>query len=329
VSVSQTTSTAVLQVEDLRTYFFGSTVSKAVDGVSLTLSAGETLGIVGESGSGKSTLALSIMGLVPRPGRIVSGKILLEGEDLLEKTPQEWRRVRGRTICMILQDPLSSLNPALTIGDQVTESFRHRRGERGLKSESLRARAIELLGRVGVGSPEARLRAYPHQLSGGMRQRVAGAIAMSAPPRVLIADEPTTALDTTTQYQYLTMLKELQVASGMSLIFVTHDFGVVARMCDKVAVMYAGKVVESASVRDLFDHPTHPYTDALIKSLPNVDEDVDRLPFIDGQPPPLDQLPVGCSFAPRCPYAFERCLKEFPPALGVSPGHDAACWLVE
>jgi oligopeptide/dipeptide ABC transporter ATP-binding protein len=297
-------------------------VVKAVDGVSFTLEAGETLGVVGESGSGKSMTALSIMGLVPKPsGKTVGGKVLLDGEDLLQKTPSEMQQIRGRKICMILQDPMTSLNPVYTVGNQLMETLRMRDEGRGVKE-----RAIELLSKVKIASPETRISAYPHQMSGGMRQRVVGAIAISGSPKVLIADEATTSLDATIQYQYLQLLREIQKETGLSIIFITHDFGIVAKMCDRVAVMYAGKVVELAPVRDLFNKPSHPYTEALIRSVPNVDEEVDKLYAIEGQPPALDKLPAGCSFAPRCPHAFERCVQEYPTPVTVGEDHYAHCW---
>ena len=317
--------TPILEVQDLRTYFFTRTgVVKAVDGVSFSLNPGETLGIVGESGSGKSMTALSIMGLVPKPaGRIVGGRVLLNGEDLLKKTSQEMQAIRGQQLGMILQDPMTSLNPLFTVGNQLIETLRQHSGGFG---RQLRERASELLRQVKIASPEVRLRDYPHQMSGGMRQRVVGAIAISGTPKVLIADEATTSLDATIQYQYLQLLKEIQRETDLGIVFITHDFGLVAKMCDQVAVMYAGKIVESSNVRDLFDEPAHPYTEALMRSVPDVDEDVDFLYSIDGQPPALDQLPQGCSFAPRCPYVFDRCLDEAPGPLRSGPNHTAACW---
>ena len=316
----------ILDVQNLKTYFFTRTgVVKAVDGVSFSLMPGETLGIVGESGSGKSMTALSIMRLVPQPaGRIVEGRILFDGEDLVEKTQSEMQHIRGRDICMILQDPMTSLNPVFTIGNQITETVRQTRGE--VRTISLKNRAIELLQKVKIASPENRFNSYPHQMSGGMRQRVVGAIAIAGAPKVLIADEATTSLDATIQYQYLTLLKELQQDTGMAIIFITHDFGIVAKMCDRVAVMYAGRVAETADVRDLFNRPSHPYTEALMRSVPNVDEEVDYLYSIEGQPPALDNLPPGCTFAPRCPYVFERCREVFPDVFRVGERHTATCW---
>ena len=317
----------VLKVEDLKTHFFTrSGVVKAVDGISFEVGRGETLGIVGESGSGKSMTAWSILGLVPKPaGRIVGGKIMYLGEDLLEKDENEMREIRGKGICMVMQDPLTSLNPVFTVGNQILESLRMDFNE---PKTSLIKRATQLLANVRIPAPETRLSAYPHQMSGGMRQRVVGAIAMSRSPNVLIADEPTTSLDATIQLQYLRLLKEIQADTGAAILFITHDFGVVARMCDRVAVMYAGKIVEQADVLELFDNPQHPYTQALLKSVPDLDEDLDFLPSIEGQPPSLDNLPEGCAFAPRCPYAFDRC-EEYPAQFSIGQDHVASCWRLD
>jgi oligopeptide/dipeptide ABC transporter ATP-binding protein len=318
----------ILEVKDLKTYFYTRTgVVKAVDGVSFTLGPGETLGIVGESGCGKSMTALSIMGLVPQPaGRIVGGEVILDGENLLEKSQGEMQEIRGREICMILQDPMTSLNPVFSIGSQLVETLRLTKLP---NLGRLRDRAVNALSRVNIASPETRISNFPHQMSGGMRQRVVGAIAIAGAPKVLIADEATTSLDATIQLQYLQLLKDLQAETGLSIIFITHDFGIVAKMCDRVAVMYAGRVAESADVRDLFNNPSHPYTEALIRSVPNVDEDVDTLFSIEGQPPALDQLPEGCTFADRCPYVFDRCHEEFPEAITVGDNHYATCWRLE
>ena len=319
------TAIPVLDVQGLKTYFFTrSGVVKAVDGVSFTLMPGETLGIVGESGSGKSVTALSLMQLVPQPaGRIVDGRILFQGEDLVQKSQPEMQEIRGRDICMILQDPMTSLNPVFTIGNQLVETVRQNKEPH---RPSLMDRAVELLQKVKIPSPEIRMSDYPHQMSGGMRQRVVGSIAIAGAPKVLIADEATTSLDATIQYQYLALLKELQAETGMAIIFITHDFGIVAKMCDRVAVMYAGRVAEIADVRDLFNNPAHPYTEALMRSVPNVDEEVEHLYSIDGQPPALDDLPPGCTFAPRCPYVFDRCNEAFPDLIQVGERHSATCW---
>jgi oligopeptide/dipeptide ABC transporter ATP-binding protein len=317
----------VLKVEDLKTHFFTrSGVVKAVDGISFEVAKGETLGIVGESGSGKSMTAWSILGLVPQPtGKIIGGKIMYHGEDLLQKDESEMREIRGKGICMVMQDPLTSLNPVFTIGNQLIESLKMDSKE---SKATLIQKAIQLLTNVRIPAPESRLSVYPHQMSGGMRQRVVGAIAMSRAPSVLIADEPTTSLDATIQLQYLRLLKEIQAETGAAILFITHDFGVVARMCDRVAVMYAGKIVEQASVLELFDNPQHPYTEALLKSVPDLDEDVEFLPSIEGQPPTLDNLPEGCAFAPRCPYAFDKC-NVYPDEFSVDRDHVASCWRLD
>jgi oligopeptide/dipeptide ABC transporter ATP-binding protein len=316
----------LLQVDELRTSLFTKVgVLKAVNGVSFTVDRGECLGLVGESGSGKSMTCLSIMQLLPEPvARIVGGSITFDGEELVGKSADQMRQFRGRRISMILQDPMTSLNPAFTIGDQVLESVRQ--SYTGLK-QGAHERMVAALRAVKIPAPESRARDYPHQLSGGMRQRVVGAMAVAAEAELLIADEPTTALDVTIQAEYLALLQELKRERGLAILFVTHDLGIVAHMCDRVAVMYAGKIVELADVVDLFDRPAHPYTRALLDSVPSVEEKVDRLHSIVGQPPELVDLPAGCSFAPRCPRAFERCWTEEPPAVEVGAGHHASCWL--
>ncbi len=325
MATADTSEAPVLKVENLRTYFrtrWGEV--KAVDGVSFELRKGETLGIVGESGSGKSVTMLSMMRLIPiPPGRIVEGTITLDGEDLLQLSESEMSKVRGSKIALIIQDPMTSLNPVFTIGNQVTEAIRI---HQDIPKRSVMEKALEVLRKVNIPAAESRIRDYPHQLSGGMRQRVVGAIGISCQPLVLIADEPTTSLDVTIQAQYLKLLRDLQQESGMSLIFITHDFGIVAKMCDRVAVMYAGKIVEVGSVRDIFNKPSHPYTEALLASVPKMEEDVDRLYAIEGQPPLLHDLPVGCSFADRCPYVMDRCREEYPPEFPVDEGHYSACW---
>ncbi len=318
----------VLEVQDLHTYIFTRWgVVKAVDGVSFSLRQGEALGIVGESGCGKTMTALSLLRLVPRPaGRIVKGKILLEGDNLLEKSEREMRDIRGRRISMILQDPQTSLNPVFTIGNQLIEAINihHRDDRRGLVR-----RATDALKQVRVAAPERRVQDYPHQISGGMKQRVVGAIAISCEPRVIIADEPTTSLDVTIQAQYLRLLREIQEETNLAVIFITHDFGIVAKMCDRVMVMYAGRVVERGPVRAIFNHPSHPYTQALLNSVPTMEERADRLYSIEGQPPALWNLPAGCRFAARCPYADDRCRNEYPPAFSIGEGHTADCWRLE
>lgn len=315
----------VLEVNNLSTYFqtrWGTV--KAVDGVSFDLSRGETLGIVGESGSGKSVTMLSLMQLVPTPpGRIVDGEIILDGQDLLQLNDDQMSKVRGSQIALIIQDPMTSLNPVFSIGNQVMEAVKI---HQDIPKKSILDRALDVLRKVNIPAAETRIRDYPHQMSGGMRQRVVGAISISCQPSVLIADEPTTSLDVTIQAQYLKLLKELQEEQDLGLIFITHDFGVVAKMCDKVAVMYAGKIVEQGSVRDIFNHPSHPYTEALLASVPKLEEDVDRLYSIEGQPPTLHDLPPGCPFAPRCAYVMDRCREDYPTTIQVNDTHSAACW---
>jgi oligopeptide/dipeptide ABC transporter ATP-binding protein len=317
----------LLELENLSTHYVsaqGTRVVRAVDDVSLRIHAGETLGIVGESGSGKSTLALTIMRVLPPAARIVSGRMMFEGEDLLHKSDEEMQQVRGRRIAMILQDPMASLNPLFTIGNQVAESIRAHEGASRAKAWN---RARELLKAVRIPSPETRVRQYPHEMSGGMRQRIVGAIGISCEPRLLIADEPTTSLDLTIQAQYLKLLRDLQQAHGLALIFITHNLGIVAKMCDQLAVMYAGHVVESGPVSRIFNAPAHPYTEALLNSIPRMSDDRERLTAIDGQPPDMSRLPPGCSFAPRCPRAFDRCLQMAPPETVTEEGRTARCWL--
>ena len=318
----------ILEVNDLRTYIFTRTSTvKAVDGISFHLRKGETLGIVGESGCGKTMTALSLLRLVPKPaGRIVTGEITLNGEELVQKSEEEMRQVRGRQISMILQDPQTSLNPVFNIGNQLSESLLIARKD---DKKNLLTRAVDALRKVNVAAPDRRLQDFPHQMSGGMKQRVVGAIAMSCEPSVIIADEPTTALDVTIQLQYLRLLKDIQSETGLAIIFITHDFGVVARMCDRVAVMYAGRIVEEGSVRDIFNNPSHPYTEALIQSVPKLEEKVDRLYSIEGQPPLLSNLPEGCRFADRCPHARDICNTDYPPSLVMSEGHTADCWRLD
>lgn len=318
----------LLRVTDLATHytgFGGSRVVKAVDGVSFSLEEGQTIGVVGESGCGKTTLCLSLVRLLAPGAEIVDGSIELGGRDIMELSDKQMVEVRGKEIAMILQDPMTSLNPVINIETQVGESARK---HRGLSGGRLRERVRDLLDSVRIPSPEVRMEEFPHQMSGGMRQRIAGAIALSGEPRIIIADEPTTSLDVTIQAQYLDLLRKLQKETGVGLIFVTHDLGIVAKMCDDVIVMYAGKTVEKGSVRDIFSKPHHPYTDALIRSVPKLGSK-DPLYRIDGQPPDLSSLPVGCSFAPRCPIADEYCSGHEPPLLEVSPRRFTACWKAE
>jgi peptide/nickel transport system ATP-binding protein/oligopeptide transport system ATP-binding protein len=315
----------LLRVKDLRTYYFGfrgTRVVKAVDGVSFTVEPGETVGLVGESGCGKTTTCHSIVRLLAPSARIVSGSIELDGEDLVAKRPAEMRRIRGRRIATILQDPMASLDPLFCIYDQVAEPAYYHQSLRG---KALRQRVTELLAAVRIPSPERRMRDFPHQMSGGMRQRIVGAIAQAGGPRIIIADEPTTNLDVTIQLQYLNLLKNLQRATGVALIFVTHNLGIVAKMCDTVAVMYAGKIVEMQPVRGLFYRPRHPYTRALLDSIPKLGVK-EPLYGIPGQPPDLSDLPAGCSFHPRCPRAADRCRLEEPGQHTPNGDGTVRCW---
>ena len=317
----------LLEVRNLSTHYVsarGTRVTRAVDDVTLTLEAGATLGIVGESGSGKTTLALSLLRVLPPAGRIVSGEISFEGEDLLRKSNAEMRRIRGKRIAMILQDPMASLNPLFTVGDQVAEPIRV---HDGASRRSAWSRAQELLKAVRIAAPETRVREYPHQLTGGMRQRIVGAIAISCEPRLLIADEPTTSLDLTIQAQYLNLLRDLQRAHHLALIFITHNLGIVAKMCDQVAVMYGGRLVESGPVARIYNAPAHPYTRALLESIPRLGDSRTRLTAIDGQPPDPAALPGGCAFHPRCPKVMDRCRAEAPPEFSVANAHTSRCWL--
>jgi len=321
-------SKVLLQVEDLRTFFFTRKgVVKAVDGISFHVDEGETFGIVGESGCGKTVTGLSILRLLPEPaGQIVGGKIILDGTNLLELDKKEMRTYRGRVISMILQDPMTSLNPVYTVGDQIAESVRL---HQGLRDEKVDEEVISALRLLDIPSPEVIMRDYPFQLSGGMRQRVVGAIAMSCHPRLLIADEPTTALDATIQAQYIALFKDVQKRTNVSIIFITHDFGVVANMCHRVGVMYAGKIVETATTREVFKAPKHPYTSALMESVPHLDQKSGRLYSIEGQPPSLRDLPPGCRFFPRCPLAEDICRQEEPAEVEISKGHFVSCWRVK
>jgi oligopeptide/dipeptide ABC transporter ATP-binding protein len=320
-------SQPLLSLENLSTHYVseqGARVVRAVDDVTLSLGAGETLGIVGESGSGKSTLALSILRLLPPAARFVGGRMMFEGENLLDKSEEEMRRVRGKRIAMILQDPMASLNPLFSIGDQVGEPIRV---HDGASRATAWQRAVSLLKSVRIASPETRVRQFPHEMSGGMRQRIVGAIGISCEPRLLIADEPTTSLDLTIQAQYLNLLRDLQREHGLALIFITHNLGIVAKMCDQLAVMYAGRVVEQGPVREVFSRPAHPYSQALLGSIPRMTDGRQRLSAIDGQPPDLAALGAGCAFAPRCPKAVDRCRLEAPPEFALGEGRTARCWL--
>ncbi len=320
----------LLEVNNLRTEFHTAEgVVHAVNGVSYSLDQGETLGIVGESGCGKSVSALSIMRLVPNPpGRIVGGQVLFEGRDLLTLSDAEMRKIRGAKIAMVFQDPMTSLNPVLTIEQQISEALTL---HLGLNADLARRRTIELLDLVGIPDPQRRIHDYPHQFSGGMRQRVMIAMALSCNPRLLIADEPTTALDVTIQAQIVDLVLRLQKEFHMAIIWITHDLGVVARMVDRVLVMYAGRVIEEATVDEVFDNPRHPYTLGLLGSVPRLDEERrDTLQPIEGMPPDLTRLGNSCPFEPRCRYAIERCLVEEPTLLAVNGAeHRSACWVRE
>ncbi|WP_284058293.1 ABC transporter ATP-binding protein [Thermalbibacter longus] len=327
--LSAPTGDELLRVEDLRTYFFhrGTTV-RAVDGISYQLNRGEVLGVVGESGSGKTVSGLSLLRLIDSPpGRIVGGRIWFDGQDLLSLSEAEMREIRGNEIAMIFQEPLTSLNPVFTVGDQIVEALVL---HRGLTRAQAREETINLLARVGIPNPPERFKAYPHQLSGGMRQRAMIAMALSCRPKLLIADEPTTALDVSIQAQILELMKELQRDFGMAMIFITHDLGVISEVCDRVNVMYAGRIVEQGTTPQLFTAPRHPYTWGLLDCLPRIDEPRrQRLTPIIGQPPNLARLPSGCTFHPRCPYAWDKCRIEEPPLFRLPEGQTVRCWLYE
>jgi peptide/nickel transport system ATP-binding protein len=321
----QNPAPALLEVRGLRTLFDAEHGEvRAVDGVDFRLERGRTLGIVGESGCGKSVTALSIMGLVPQPpGRIAAGEVLFEGEDLLKCAPQRLRDLRGDKLAMIFQEPMTSLNPAFTVGDQISEAIlRHRR----VAPAEARAQAVEMLRRVRIPSPERRALDYPHQLSGGMRQRVMIAMALACNPQLLIADEPTTALDVTIQAQILELMRTLRAELGTAIILITHDLGVIAELADEVLVMYAGKVIERCAAGRLFAEPQHPYTIGLLGSIPRLHLEQERLSAIEGFVPDAAALPPGCRFHPRCPFVIEKCLHEIPPLAEVKLGHHAACW---
>ncbi|HEX3244450.1 MAG TPA: ABC transporter ATP-binding protein [Chloroflexota bacterium] len=317
----------LLDVRDMHTLFATADgVVNAVNGISYTVRHGEALGLVGESGCGKSVSALSLMRLIPSPpGKIASGEIIFNGRDLLKLNDDQIRRVRGKEIAMIFQDPMTSLNPVLTIGRQISEALELHEGMNGAQA---RERTIELLDLVGIPSARSRVNDYPHQFSGGMRQRVMIAMALSCNPKLLIADEPTTALDVTIQAQILDLIARLRKELGMAVILITHDLGVVAGVCERINVMYAGHIVESATAEELFANPRHPYTLGLLRSVPRIDQPRrERLIPIEGLPPDLIDAPPGCPFAPRCAFAVERCLEENPLLETVGPEHVAACWV--
>ena len=317
----------LLQVKDLKTHFYTEAgVVKAVDGVDLEIHKGETLGVVGESGSGKSITAMSIMRLIPEPpGKIVSGQVIFNGKDLIKASESEMMKIRGNDIAMIFQDPMTSLNPVLTVGEQIMEAIvLHQKVGRS----AAKKKAIEMLKTVGIPESESRVNNYPHQFSGGMRQRVMIAMALSCNPKLLIADEPTTALDVTIQAQILDIMNNLKKDFGTAIMLITHDLGVVAELCQKVLVMYAGNTVEYTDAKSLFANPKHPYTWGLLGSLPKLDElEKQRLEPIDGQPPDLRHLPKGCNFAPRCKHKIEICEQQKPTLLEIEPGHLVSCFL--
>jgi oligopeptide transport system ATP-binding protein len=316
----------LLEVKGLKTDFLSEGAPRRiVDEISFYIGKGEVLGVVGESGSGKSVTAKSILRLIPSPpGQIVGGEILFEGKDILKLDIQGLRHIRGNEISMIFQEPMSSLNPVFTCGDQIIEAITlHQK----LDKKEARARAIEMLKKVGIQMPEERIDCYPHELSGGMRQRVMIAMALSCTPKLLIADEPTTALDPTIQAQILELIRNVQQELGMSVMYITHDLGVVAETCDRVMVMYAGRIVEKAAVKDLFRRPDHPYTQGLLKAVPRLNaKQHERLYTIEGMVPHFSEMPIGCAFHPRCPYVEKRCIEERPVLFEVADGHQSACW---
>lgn len=317
----------LLDVRNLQTYFFiDKTTVKAVDGISFDLHAGETLGLVGESGCGKSVSAMSILRLIPSPpGEIVSGEVRFEGRDLLQVSDEEMRGIRGNRIAMIFQEPMTSLNPALTIGRQIAEPMEIHRGVQ--RREAL-LQSVDLLEKVQIADPESRIGDYPHQFSGGMRQRAMISMGLGCDPKLIIADEPTTALDVTIQAQLLELLKRLTRDSGMALIIITHNLGVVARYADRVNVMYAGRIVEKGTAEDIYNNPKHPYTIGLMASVPQLDQDIrKKLMPIQGQPPNLAMVPSGCAFHPRCDLAVDRCRVETPVLEPVGGQHEKACWI--
>ncbi len=316
----------ILDVRNLSTHFFTDDGEvKAVRDVSFHVAPGETLGIVGESGCGKSVTAMSVLGLVQRPGKVVNGEIMFKGRDLLKLTKEELRNIRGRDIAMIFQDPLSSMNPVLRVGYQIEEAMH---AHNKIADDQIDARTIDLLKQVRVSDPERRVRDFPHQFSGGMRQRAMIAMGLSNKPDLLIADEPTTALDVTVQAQILELLRDLNEQTGAAIVLITHNLGVVAGLCKRVLVMYAGEIVEEGTVEQIFESPQHPYTWSLLRSVPRIDASRRaRLLSIEGLPPDLIALPAGCKFNPRCPFRIERCFSEAPPTEEVAPMQKAACWV--
>lgn len=316
----------LLEVKDLKVSFFTYAGEvKAVRGISYDLKPGEVMGIVGESGSGKSVSSYGLMGIIPDPGKVIGGSIDFDGVDITKLSENEMLKIRGKDIGIIFQDPMTSLNPVYTVGNQIDETLRK---HTDLNKEQRTARMIELFKLVGINQPEKRIHQYPHEFSGGMRQRVMIAMALSCNPKLLIADEPTTALDVTIQAQIIGLMKDLKSKINMSIIFITHDLGVIADICDKVAVMYAGTIVESGSIDEIFYEPKHPYTWGLLNSIPKVNVDTyERLIPIEGNPVDLINPPAGCSFAPRCKHCMKVCLDKMPPVVNVSEGHNTLCWL--
>ena len=322
------TQQTLLNVEGLKTYFYldNQKVAKAVDGVNFSISPGETLALVGESGSGKSITSLSIMQLINKPGKIEGGKIIFGGKDLVGLSDKQMAKIRGKDIAMIFQEPMTALNPVFTIGNQIVETIRR---HKKLTKKEAEIKAIELLKMVGFPRAEETMKEYPHQLSGGMRQRAMIAIAISCDPKLLIADEPTTALDVTIQAQILDLLNEMKKKFNMAVLLITHDLGVVAEYADRVMVMYGGQIVEDTTVERLFTNPKHPYTNGLLESLPSLEKEVDRLGAIRGMVPPAYNFPKGCRFADRCPKAMDKCRLSNPELLLTEPGHDVRCYLYE
>ena len=320
-------SEKLLEVKDLHVSFFTPAGEvKAVGGISYELNYGEVMGIVGESGSGKSQEAYAIMGLLQSPGKVIGGSITFEGEDVLAKSREEMTEFRGTRAAMIFQNPMTSLNPVYTVGNQLIEALRTH--DKKITKKEAAKRAMEMLELVGINNVDKRMKQYPHEFSGGMRQRVMIAMGLICHPKLLIADEPTTALDVTIQAQILELMKDLQKKTHMGIIFITHNLGVVAEICDKVCVMYAGKMVEQGPVDDIFYSPAHPYTEGLLRSMPRVDADShERLIPIEGTPVDMLNPPEGCPFAPRCPYAMKMCLQKMPPYVEVGENHRSACWL--
>ena len=324
----ENTNNNILEIKNLHTYFYtDSGVIKSVDGVDIELREGTTLGIVGESGSGKSVTALSVMGLLMgTTGKVAEGEILFEGRDLTKLDDEERRKMRGEKISMIFQEPMTSLNPIIKCGIQIAESLRL---HRGMKKKEAMEEAIRMMKAVGIANPEVRAHEYPHQMSGGMRQRVMIAMALACQPQILIADEPTTALDVTIQAQILDLMENLKQKTGTSILFITHDLGVVAEVCDDVVVMYSGRVVEKGDVRSIFASPSHPYTKGLLASIPKLGECAEELESIPGNVPNPKYMPQGCKFAPRCSCAFDKCREEEPGFYDVGEGHMSRCWLCE